>query len=453
MKSRPREDTDEHSEKSIDQSTADIYEYNFLNIFRLGMEQIMTHKKSRHSIIAKKVSKSGKAAPGVKPKGFFLHKEKIKDVITLDNRAARFTAYGPKLFSFIREIEDVSDTHYLQSLCSHPIQSMSGSSGKSGSNFYISTDKKFVVKTLTLSEKDFLLKILKSYSNHLYNKQHSLLSIFYGLYKITFIRGKATEESWAPLAERKIFVIMNNVFGKYFFDSKLEKFDLKGTTEERFVDVAEDLDEDEKNKTVKKDINFEKQNHILSLNAVDRVLLTEQIRRDVEFLQKHKIMDYSFLVGIKVVEKDIAKVYRKTFKRHNFDFDILSDLKLNGCTVFQLSGGGVVGESREREIERETKVVDELYLFGIIDTLQPYNLFKKTAHQYKKQIKYAFTKVELDTVRPDKYAKRFLKFLNNIIICKDYNSLSKNLQENTVGQDDTLNTSEIVETLKDPTPK
>ncbi|KAL9657897.1 hypothetical protein ABK040_009483 [Willaertia magna] len=53
-----------------------------------------------------------------------------------------------------------------------------------------------------------------------------------------------------------------------------------------------------------------------------------------------------------------------------------------------------------------------IYLFGIVDYLQEYNMKKKAA----KSIKSLMNDVnEISTIPPNKYSERFLKFINSIL--------------------------------------
>jgi 1-phosphatidylinositol-4-phosphate 5-kinase len=58
------------------------------------------------------------------------------------------------------------------------------SSGKSGSFFFFSNDKKFVIKTLQDHEKRKLLSILDSFIKHFVLNKDSLISRIYGIYTL-----------------------------------------------------------------------------------------------------------------------------------------------------------------------------------------------------------------------------------------------------------------------------
>lgn len=57
-------------------------------------------------------------------------------------------------------------------------------SGKSGSFFFFSHDKKFIVKTMTSGDLKMFKKIFKSYFSVVNNRPNSLLARIYGIYTV-----------------------------------------------------------------------------------------------------------------------------------------------------------------------------------------------------------------------------------------------------------------------------
>lgn len=200
---------------------------------------------------------------------------------------------------------------YLLSLTVKYILSELGSPGKSGSFFYFSRDYRFIIKTIRHSEHKFLLSILKKYYAHVKSNPHTLLSRFYGLHRVKLPRG------------RKIhFVIMNNLFPSH--KDIHETYDLKGSTVGR---VYPEEQAKKNPRAVLKDLNWINRGKMLELGPEKRALLTEQLRRDSEFLKTVHVMDYSLLVGIHLV------------RRGNRD-----NLRSNTLKVFSVSESGVLPE-------------------------------------------------------------------------------------------------------------
>jgi 1-phosphatidylinositol-4-phosphate 5-kinase len=212
----------------------------------------------------------------------------------------KFKDYAPWVFRTLREdIFHLDPADYLLSLTAKYILSELGSPGKSGSFFYFSRDYRFIIKTIRHSEHKFLLSILPQYFDHVKENPHTLLSRFYGLHRVKLPRG------------RKIhFVIMNNLFPPH--KDIHETYDLKGST------VGREYPEDkaERNpRAVLKDLNWIHRGKALDLGPEKRALLTEQLRRDAEFLKSINVMDYSLLVGIHNMQRgNRDNVRRNTLK-------------------------------------------------------------------------------------------------------------------------------------------
>ncbi|KAJ4485465.1 SAICAR synthase-like protein [Lentinula aciculospora] len=259
----------------------------------------------------------------------------------------KFKDYAPWVFRSLREdYFHLDPADYLLSLTSKYILSELGSPGKSGSFFYFSRDYRFIIKTIHHREHKFLLGVLKDYYNHVSTNPHTLISRFYGLHRVKLPRG------------RKIhFVIMNNLFPPH--KDVHETYDLKGSTVGRLW-RAKNPEADEKAQTdttnsererrkekkksnpVLKDLNWINGHHKLELGPEKRALLTEQLRRDKEFLKAISVMDYSLLVGIHNMHRgNRDNVRRKTLKV--FEPAIPKELARSVSTIGKHGYGGYGG--------------------------------------------------------------------------------------------------------------
>lgn len=103
---------------------------------------------------------------------------------------------------------------------------------------------------------------------------------------------------------------MNNLFPPH--KDIHETFDLKGSTVGREypeVKVAENPG------AVLKDLNWINRGKRLELGPEKRALLTEQLKRDADFLKSVHVMDYSLLVGIHNMKRgNRDKVRKNTLK-------------------------------------------------------------------------------------------------------------------------------------------
>ena len=58
------------------------------------------------------------------------------------------------------------------------------SAGKSGSFFFFSYDKKFILKTMNDNEMDIFIKMLPDYLDHFIKYPNSLLARIYGIFTV-----------------------------------------------------------------------------------------------------------------------------------------------------------------------------------------------------------------------------------------------------------------------------
>lgn len=199
----------------------------------------------------------------------------------------KFKDYSPWVFRHLRALFRLDPADYLMSLTGKYILSELGSPGKSGSFFYFSRDYKYIIKTIHHSEHKFLRKVLKDYYQHVTDNPNTLLSQFYGLHRVKMPYGKKIH-----------FVVMNNLFPPH--RDIHETFDLKGST------VGRDYKEEDLGKNPRatlKDLNWLRRQRHLELGLEKKRLFLDQLHKDVQLLQKLKIMDYSLLIGIHDVRR------------------------------------------------------------------------------------------------------------------------------------------------------
>ncbi|KAJ8454422.1 hypothetical protein ONZ45_g19313 [Pleurotus djamor] len=355
----------------------------------------------------------------------------------------KFKDYAPWVFRTLREdYFHLDPADYLLSLTSKYILSELGSPGKSGSFFYFSRDYRFIIKTIRKEESTFLRKFLKQYYNHVKTNPHTLISRFYGLHRVKLPRGKKIH-----------FVIMNNLFPPH--RDVHETYDLKGSTIGRYY-PEEKLQQNPR--AVLKDINWIKRGRELELGPEKRALLTEQLRRDKEFLKEVNVMDYSLLVGIHDVKRGNREGVRsETLKVFSPDLptprrsmhapkgmqnaDAIAmrramrssdpkrlgkgkgTIKLpekdTGDTqregfVFYMDEGGfrATDENNDPIGEAPGDRDGKIYYLGIIDILTPYGKRKKVEHLWKG---LKSDRHKISPVPAAEYADRFFEFMKAIM--------------------------------------
>jgi len=140
---------------------------------------------------------------------------------------------APQVFENMRHEFGISEQSYTESLgigqavtglFTGTISSLSEkvSTGRSGSHFFTSKDNRFLIKTILPEESKLLKGILPSYHNHIKLNKDTLLTRYFGWYRMEQKYGESFD-----------FVVMGNLF----FSSKniQEQYDLKGSTYKRTV--------------------------------------------------------------------------------------------------------------------------------------------------------------------------------------------------------------------------
>lgn len=345
-------------------------------------------------------------------------------------RDFKFKDYSPEIFNQLREWFGIDAKEYLLSLCGNFNLLEFISNSKSGEFFFYSHDRKFLIKTMAKSESLLLRKLLPEYFNYISRQPNTLLTKFFGMHRVK------TPNRSNPV----YFIIMGSVFNSKRDIHRI--YDLKGSMFKRKAKVPKGPEA--KNKlTTQKDIDWLQNTERIRVDAKTAKLFTHQLRRDIEFLKKSKIMDYSLLVGIHNLNQDqgqdinvsnpetnlnhatlkpqtygintrIRKQYKYLAKRPTEvgfnvpDIDVQLDEKEQTLHAirsnpFITEDGGMRSESG-----------DCIYFTGIIDILQLYNKRKKLEHMLAK----GRPKIDSSTIScipPDDYGTRMYKFLTPAI--------------------------------------
>ncbi|RLN32340.1 hypothetical protein BBJ28_00022508 [Nothophytophthora sp. Chile5] len=195
----------------------------------------------------------------------------------------KFKDYSPDVFRQVRRRFGIDLADYMLTLSGdfNFIEFMSNS--KSGQFFFYSHDGRFMIKTQTKDESKFLRRILPHYYKFVMENPNTLVTRFYGMHRVKMHH----------LRRKMHFVIMASVF-----DTPLEihaRFDLKGSRVGRRASPEE---HQRGSAGVLKDVDLLDKGFLLQMGAARRAMFLVQLRKDVEFLKRMKIMDYSLLIGV-----------------------------------------------------------------------------------------------------------------------------------------------------------
>ncbi|KAL4623148.1 phosphatidylinositol 4-phosphate 5-kinase type-1 beta [Arapaima gigas] len=311
----------------------------------------------------------------------------------------RFKTYAPLAFRYFRELFGIKPDDYLYSICNEPLIELSNP-GASGSLFYLTSDDEFIIKTVQHKEAEFLQKLLPGYYMNLNQNPRTLLPKFYGLYCV---------QSGGMNIR---VVVMNNVLPR---SVKMHyKYDLKGSTYKRRASRKER----EKPCPTYKDLDFQDMHDGLYFDTETYNALMKTLQRDCRVLESFKIMDYSLLLGVHVMDqttKDGEPVDAAADRRP------VSQKVLYSTAMESIQGDGKAGEAVTTDdtmggIPARTHKDEKLLIFlGIIDILQSYRFIKKLEHSWKALV---YDGDSVSVHRPGFYASRFLKFMSTRVFRK-----------------------------------
>ncbi|KAF7829869.1 phosphatidylinositol 4-phosphate 5-kinase 1-like [Senna tora] len=344
----------------------------------------------------------------------------------------RWKDYCPMVFRQLRKLFQVDPADYMLAICGNDALRELSSPGKSGSHFYLTQDERFMIKTVKKSEVKVLLRMLRSYYQHVSQHENSLLTKFYGVHCVK------------PIGGQKIrFIVMGNFFCSEYPIHR--RFDLKGSSHGRTIDKhEEEIDET----TTLKDLDL---NFVFRLQQNWFHKLIKQIELDCKFLESEGIMDYSLLVGLHFRDDNnydkmglspflLRTGTRDSYQSEKFmrgyrfleaelqDRDRVKSGRGLGYLVNSVKRRkslirlGANMPARAEPMARRSdfdqylmggETCDAVLYFGIIDILQDYDISKKLEHAYKSlQAK----PTSISAVDPKLYSKRFRDFIGRIFM-------------------------------------
>eukprot|EP01059_Diplonema_ambulator_P009273 TRINITY_DN19110_c0_g1_i1.p1 TRINITY_DN19110_c0_g1~~TRINITY_DN19110_c0_g1_i1.p1 ORF type:complete len:807 (+),score=133.55 TRINITY_DN19110_c0_g1_i1:166-2586(+) len=382
--------------------------------------------------------------------------EVVRQVDRADSDQVRFTFYdfAPKVFHSIRcDIGMQPETyHSIFSFTDFDDRMMEKFSdgGSSGSFFYFTPGKEFIVKTITEREAKLLKSFLRDYYLHLTRNPNTLIVRFYGLYAIKMHRG----------AKVTHFVVMDNVF--LTKRHVHEVYDLKGSWIDRGPVRKErhqgDTDSTVSPKTraffsmlgyekkqgrkssarVMKDMDIVGVKRLVLDKDLGRALL-KQVEADSQFFIRHNIMDYSLLLGIHKGSFDELRVPNEDLALdltapHDSLQSPLSSRKTRSSTYIPpapLTNPAALQPKPTPPLHRrnegglysaftseQTHNGDNMYFMGIIDILQTWT-FQKRAERFLKSLFLKKDPAGMSAIEPYRYAKRFIERCDDLFMGRE----------------------------------
>ncbi|KAK5871364.1 hypothetical protein PBY51_004249 [Eleginops maclovinus] len=314
----------------------------------------------------------------------------------------RFKTYAPLAFRYFRDLFGIKPDDYLYSLVNEPLIELTNP-GASGSLFYLTSDDEFIIKTVQHKEAKFLQRLLPGYYMNLNQNPRTLLPKFYGLYCI--------QSGGINIR----LVVMNNVLPR---SVKMHyKYDLKGSTYKRRASRKER----EKSCPTYKDLDFQDMHEEgLYFDAETYNNLMKTLQRDCRVLESFKIMDYSLLLGVHVLDQS-QREGGEPGQAGGDGRRPVGQRVLYSTAMESIQGDGKAAEALTTDdtmggIPAKTHKEEKLFIFlGIIDILQSYRFIKKLEHSWKALV---YDGDSVSVHRPGFYASRFLKFMSTRVFRK-----------------------------------
>ena len=299
----------------------------------------------------------------------FKNKIEMESVYKTNFTKCKFKDYAPHVFQSLRKESGISDEAYIRSIGVDTFKNAffdqlylmlsENSSGKSGSFFFHTSDRRFMIKTIHDAEFHKLLDTLPRYHRYVINHPSHLLTKYFGLHQIKCFN-----------KDRQVYkfniVVMNNFLNSPAPLPPTHLYDLKGSLYHRATSPR-----DAELGLAKKDLNFLQDKAKVVVSPQDKAFLVNQLHSDSRFLASIGVLDYSLLLG--------------TLKN---------------------PGGHQDRPNRFLSPDRQ-----EVYYLGIIDTLTDFNARKKGEYLLKK----VFQGDGVSCVPPEQYQERFMRMMDFII--------------------------------------
>nr|XP_057911505.1 phosphatidylinositol 5-phosphate 4-kinase type-2 gamma-like [Doryrhamphus excisus] len=320
----------------------------------------------------------------------------------------KFKEYCPQVFRNLRERFGIEDQDYQVSLArSRPLRD---EEAQRDGLLLTSYDRTLVVKEISSEEVAEMHNIMSEYHQHVVTCHGStLLPQFLAMYRVTV----ESDDTY--------LLVMRNMFSHRLHVHK--KYDLKGSLVSREASFKEKV----KELPTFKDVDFMNNMQKIYVSDEQKESIMEKLNRDIEFLARMRIMDYSLLLGI----HDVERAEREEEETEMESSDAEEDPDESSQAVASpgsTSPEGIAGYMNSfkamgpGEFDPYVDVYAiqsavgaphrEVYFMGLIDVLTQYDTKKKAAHAAK-AVKHG-AGAEISTVHPEQYAKRFKEFITKI---------------------------------------
>uniref|UniRef100_A0A8C2WNT0 Phosphatidylinositol 5-phosphate 4-kinase type-2 gamma n=1 Tax=Cyclopterus lumpus TaxID=8103 RepID=A0A8C2WNT0_CYCLU len=310
----------------------------------------------------------------------------------------KFKDYCPQVFRNLRERCHPHSHQQVSLARSPPLKYEEGQGTKLVLTSY---DHTLVVKEISSEEVEGMHNILSEYHQHIVTCHGStLLPQFLAMYRVSV----ESEDTY--------LLVMRNMFSTdCTYTGKFMTFTL-------YFQVKE--------LPTYKDVDFRNNMQKVYVSDDEKEKIVDKLNRDIEFLVRMRIMEYSLLLGIHDVERAEREEEEEEMES-SYEEEEEDENTLAPAPRFTSPEGigGYMNSFKPMGPGEFDPYVDvyaiqsavgapqrEVYFMGLIDVLTQYDTKKKAAHAAK-AVKHG-AGAEISTVHPEQYAKRFREFTTKI---------------------------------------
>lgn len=300
-------------------------------------------------------------------------------------------------FETFRRFLGLDEATYLQSF-SQVDGGAASDGGRSGSLYWFSSDRRYLLKSSTKSDFEKLVDMMPRYLAHFQAAEAAgrpcLLLRFFGAYRF-----RAGDEVLGLLC-------MNDVWDG---QKPSRIYDIKGTTHHRYVDEEDDAG------VVLKDLNLKS---YLLLDNTHGAEVWEAFKYDSEFLEQENSIDYSLLLGLDDANSMAGSKARSARNLQKLPCYQGLEVPEHGAQEEANPLAVLCGDSKEdaADDEAESEPDPRRIRLGIIDFLGQWNTKKKAERWYKNLTACC---QEHSSEPPDYYRERWVDFLEDKIVVQD----------------------------------
>eukprot|EP01114_Cavostelium_apophysatum_P019059 TRINITY_DN6029_c0_g1_i1.p1 TRINITY_DN6029_c0_g1~~TRINITY_DN6029_c0_g1_i1.p1 ORF type:complete len:580 (-),score=140.04 TRINITY_DN6029_c0_g1_i1:43-1782(-) len=302
-----------------------------------------------------------------------------------------FKVHAPIAFAKLRSQFGVSEELYANSFSPETglfVKKKETNPSKLSTTFFYTSNKNFIVRTITAKEAKFFRSTIDDYYKHMLSNPKTLMCVVCGFYII----------NTSAVGEEIYVIVMRN-----FFPAEkplCHLFDLQGSTVGKTVDESERGDE-----ISLKDLDFVHYYNGIRVSSDERNAIIKALEKDCEFLSSHKMVDYSLLLGV-----------------HSPNDTSAGAAASNSTATSQNASG------QQEEI---------VPFYGIVGLFTKYSLNKKLEDKFKHYLNPTNSlklndgeslNTKLNALDPVQYKDRLLHFASTIVFSDEASATSYNLK-------------------------